>query len=57
MNRIYRLYLLALIQIWTWPQLFYYFDVGVNIGMPLFITAIGCFMWNVVRITAAHDDD
>lgn len=54
--RLYRLYILAVAQIWMWPQLFS-MDMEVNIAMPLFITAIGCFMWNVVRITMAHDDD
>lgn len=51
-----KLWVLAVVQVWVWPQLLAN-DMPLRIGFPLAITVIGMLMWNVISLCSAHDDE
>lgn len=53
--RFHKLWVLAFIQIWVWPQVF---DAQMSVGyaLSMFITMMICVMYNVIQLTNAYDE-
>lgn len=47
-------WVLAFTQVWMWPQVFDA-KMPANIALPLAITMVACFIFNVIKLISAYD--